>query len=186
MFVLTKDKTGIGHLAYRKEGVNMEMWKDIPGYECLYEISTFGNVFSKRKKILLKPHDNGYGYLMVCLVKNGESKWVRIHQLVLLAFEGEMLEGYEVNHIDGNKYNNHLDNLEYVTSSENQQHKVKALGYSRKGMPHCRPVRCIETGREYDSISAAARDIGCSETTIRRNCYGYSKTAAGFHWEFVQ
>lgn len=97
-----------------------EVWKDIPNYEGLYEVSNFGNVYSVRKKIRLKPGDNGYGYLSVVLCKNGIQTNYKVHRLVMLAFIGEPPAGCEVNHIDGNKSNNRLDNLEYITSSENQ------------------------------------------------------------------
>ena len=97
-----------------------EVWKDIPDYEEFYEVSNTGKVYSKRRKRLLTLSDNGYGYLLAPLSKNGETKWARVHILVLLAFIGEPPAGCEVNHINGDKKDNRLENLEYITSSQNQ------------------------------------------------------------------
>ena len=115
-----------------------EIWKDIQGYENLYKVSNLGRV--KRLKLsvtqkvkgtsytrrfnerILNLTNNGNGYLHVKLRKNGVNKTINIHRLVALHF----LEDYSikgtVNHIDGDKTNNHANNLEWATQSENNQH----------------------------------------------------------------
>ena len=112
-----------------------EKWKDIEGYEGLYQVSNLGRVKSLKRVIrrkdgnnitysekILSPRDNGKGYKKVCLNKNGISKNYAIHRLVLETFEpNHDICKKEVNHIDENKHNNYLLNLEWVTSKENKQ-----------------------------------------------------------------
>ena len=104
----------------------MEIFKKIKGYEDLYEISNYGNVKSLPKykcKIskILKPSLRG-NYLFVRLTKNKIVKSYSVHRLVAEAFVSNPKNKPEVNHLDGNKLNNHSSNLEWCTSSENQQH----------------------------------------------------------------
>lgn len=94
-----------------------ENWKDIPNYEGLYQASDLGNI--KRNNKLLKPSINHYGYYYVVLCKEGKSKTFRIHRLVLLAFKGN--SDLIVDHINGNKLDNKLSNIEYVTPRENSK-----------------------------------------------------------------
>ena len=112
-----------------------EIWKDIIGYENLYQVSNLGNVKSlcfgarnKRKSNitrLLKTNSNNFGYLKVELYKDGKSKIKYVHRLVAEAFIPNPDQKPQVNHIDGNKANNTLSNLEWVTSSENLSHACK-------------------------------------------------------------
>jgi len=110
---------------------NMETWKPIPGWP-MYEVSDHGNVRrpNYRSGQTLKP-DSNFGYMRVALWKNDKRKHYRIHNLVMLAFVGECPKGLEVNHIDGNRANNRLTNLEYLTHQENVDHARKVLGQYR-------------------------------------------------------
>lgn len=111
-----------------------EVWKDIEGYEGLYQVSTCGNVKSLpkirrngtgtyiQKERLLKPSNTSTGYKKVELCKDGKRKGFKVHRLVAIAFIPNPDNKPEVNHIDGNKINNNIDNLEWVTSSENSIH----------------------------------------------------------------
>ena len=94
-------------------------WKSVIGYEDLYEVSSDGRVRSVRHKKLkeCKQQIDHKGYIRVCLYKNGKTKNARVHRLVLEAFVGK--SDLQVDHIDGNKKNNNLSNLEYVTPKEN-------------------------------------------------------------------
>lgn len=109
-----------------------EQWRDIPGYEGLYEVSDHGRVRSMHGRRgsavhMLNPGRTN-GYLMVGLCKN-KNKWqVTVHRLVMLAFVGES-NGLFTNHKDGNRSNNHLSNLEYVTNVENLRHGREVLGH---------------------------------------------------------
>lgn len=120
-----------------------EVWKPVydERYRKNYEVSNMGNVRSLKKNgkhIILKPYLENRGYLRVTLYprvktenKNEGRKHFRIHRLVLITFGGKENGDLEVNHINGDKTDNRLENLEWVTSSENQQHAVK-LGLQKK------------------------------------------------------
>jgi hypothetical protein len=105
------------------------MLKDIKGYETLYAASDCGKVFSYKRGIYLKPGANGRGYLQVMLSKDGEVKNKKIHRLVAETFLEADDEKNEVDHIDGDRTNNNLSNLRWVTSSENHQNVKTAKGY---------------------------------------------------------
>lgn len=121
-----------------------EIWKDIIGYENYYQVSNLGNVksldryiqhgnyFHLRKSKECKKRLSSDGYYQVKLSKNGESKLFNIHKLVLQAFTEirNYSDGWEVNHIDTDRTNNRLDNLEWVTHKENIEHSAK-LGHMK-------------------------------------------------------
>ena len=112
----------------------MEIWKDIEGYEGLYQVSNLGRVksiygwcgnrFVKRTKIL-KLKINNKGYTKVYLYKNKKSKMFFVHRLVAMAFVPNPNNLPQVNHKDGNKLNNSIGNLEWCTCSENIKHAYK-------------------------------------------------------------
>src|SRR5690554_5553856 len=117
----------------------MEVWKDIKGYEGLYQVSDLGRVKSLERKVkrlkstisvrekILKPAPNSSGYLTVSLWKNNKGKTFRIHYLVAIAFLNHKPKGYElvIDHIDENKKNNNLSNLRLVTNRFNTTRNLK-------------------------------------------------------------
>lgn len=104
------------------EVTGMEQWKDIKGYEDYYEVSNLGNVRSKVSGELLKPFSGSRKYLSVDLGYAEKPKRVTVHKLVMETFNPEgYFEGAEVDHIDGDKTNNKLSNLEWVTHDENMR-----------------------------------------------------------------
>lgn len=104
----------------------MEIWKIVPSFEN-YEVSSLGNVRDKNKTPM-KYFDNGLGYLVVRLRSAGSKrKRFYVHRLVMMVFN-PINEKLEVNHIDHNKSNNALSNLEWVTHKENLQKAVLFLG----------------------------------------------------------
>jgi len=108
------------------------IWAPVVEYEGLYEVCDYGYIRSvgpnSRSQFgtILKPQLDNYGYLRVGLYKGGIFHTHRIHKIVTSAFIGPCPEGKQVNHIDGNKRNNHVGNLEYVTLSENRHHAYDA------------------------------------------------------------
>lgn len=115
----------------------IEIWKDIPGYEGLYQVSNFGRVKSLKridslgrisKETILKHDINKKGYFRVCLYKNNRIKQ-SVHRLVAKSFLG--VSDLQVNHINGNKNDNRLENIEYVTNRENQSHRFLGKGTSK-------------------------------------------------------
>ena len=115
-----------------------ETWRPAEGYEHLYQVSNYGRVKSVdrtetckngvirfRKGMVLKPHQNYSGYLWVSFCKNDVRKKKKIHRLVAQCFLPNPEGKPQVNHIDGNKHNNHVNNLEWVTPKENIHHAVE-------------------------------------------------------------
>lgn len=112
-----------------------EIWKDIKGYEGFYQISSFGRVKSFKKNRngkILKGIKDTCGYFMVCLCKDNLSIRKSIHSLVALNFLEKEKENLEVNHIDENKENNNIENLEWVTHKENINHGTRNKRTSEK------------------------------------------------------
>jgi hypothetical protein len=110
----------------------MEVWKDIPGYDGMYQVSTNGTIYSTRYKRYRKLMKDRYGYSVVGLNKNGSQHFFLVHRLVAESFLPNPEKKPEVNHIDGNKQNNQIENLEWATRDENMEHAY-AVGLAKKG-----------------------------------------------------
>ena len=102
-----------------------EIWKDIKGYEGIYQVSNFGRIKSSYTKRILKGGKNKAGYLLVGLYKQGVLSRKSIHRLVAEAFIPNPDNKPEVNHIDENKTNNMVSNLEWMTAKENINHGTR-------------------------------------------------------------
>lgn len=96
--------------------------KDIPGWESLYACTTNGEIWSHRSKKFLKPSKNKNGYLHVTFTKDDKRYDYRVHRLIAMTYLENSENKPQVNHIDGNKLNNYLSNLEWVTAEENIEH----------------------------------------------------------------
>jgi len=162
----------------------MEVWKDVAGYEGIYQVSDLGNVKSlnyhrERREKLLHPSEDKNGYLIVLLYKNGKRKLRKVHQLVAEAFltnEGNLPS---INHKDENKRNNRASNLEYCS-----------VGYNNRYSKEVAVVQCGRDGnaiRVWPSIEAAAEGIKVKATNISACCRGYgrNKTAGGYIWRYA-
>lgn len=103
------------------------MIKSIKGYDNVYTIDTNGNIYRNNKK--MSPVNNGIGYYQIKLRCQKKRYAVYVHRLVWETFNGKVPEGYEINHIDHNKANNSLANLELVTHSDNLKKAFKKHGY---------------------------------------------------------
>ena len=103
------------------------MIKSIQGYDNVYSIDTEGNVYRDGK--IMKPVNNGIGYYQIKLRRNKKRYAIYVHRVVWNTFIGPIPEGYEINHIDHDKSNNALSNLELVTHSDNLKKAVKKHGY---------------------------------------------------------
>lgn len=112
-----------------------EIWKDIDGFDGRYQVSTWGRVRSING--ILKPYVNHNGYLKIGLMKNGKSHKKRVNRLVALAFLPNPYNLPQVNHIDGNKQNNSITNLEWVDNITNRNHEkvfLEKINESISGM----------------------------------------------------
>lgn len=132
-----------------------------------YRISDCGKVYnSKSERFLKLKQDKHTGYLYVTLYKAGRQISLRIHRLVFDAFGGLIPSNMVVNHIDGNKQNNCISNLEITTHKENAQHALR-LGL-KKNVKKVYSKDSDGSLYEYTSAAEAGREIGVSPHTIRR------------------
>lgn len=156
-----------------------ETWKEIPEYRGYYEASDKGRIKSTRNNKILAQTVQNNGYMMVSLSVGGVHKMRTVHRLIAGAFLENPNNYRDVNHIDGNKTNNNLQNLEWVTHSENIKHAYSVAGHPRRTAA----VVCIDTGKEYESIKQAAEITGINKASISHAICGISKTAGGFRWK---
>jgi len=177
--------------------VEHEIWKAIPGYEGLYEASTLGRIRSVyRYQKVLKPMISNRGYERVDLFKEKHRKQHSVHRLVAITFLCNPFCKPEVNHIDENKRNNRLENLEWVTRNENEswgtkhqraaahtdyKTRRKRTDYSTTEKPISQFSISGEYIRSWKSASECAREMGFSNVSNIRLCArGKRKTAYGF------
>ena len=159
-----------------------ELWKPVKDFESIYEVSSFGSVRRLDNQRLITPFAIGHGYMQIKLRKpGGYRKNLYVHRIVANAFIQNPLNLREVNHIDGNKENNCVSNLEWVTPHQNRVHCYHVLnrqiGFKKV------PVKCVETGVFYPSILLAEKETGATHIT---DCiHGRCKTSAGLHWELA-
>lgn len=180
----------------------MEQWKKIDKFDN-YMISNYGNIKTAKKNKLLKPSKNTWGYLGVILYKNGNSKRYQIHRLVASAFIPNLENKEEVNHKDGNKLNNHVDNLEWVTRSENMKHAYangleQPPNIGKSGAMNAKSKVVMQYTIDYEYIktyeSANLASIKLSKElnknseniakAILKCCHGERITAYGYKWQF--
>ena len=178
----------------------LEVWKPVSGYEGLYEVSNFGRVrrifrYGRPYISLCKPKITRDGYFESALVKENKYKFIRTHRIVAQAFCDNPENKPEVNHKDGNKLNNCSENLEWVTSSENQKHAYRSGLQTVSGgaLSNRKPVRCIELGKATESLSEMQRylkKLGYTNSE-RLNALSIAmnngtKTYKGLHFEFLE
>lgn len=110
-----------------KANPKLEKYKPIPGYDGKYIVSSWGYVYSAGCQYSMMEQVTEKVYFRVALYKNGKRKWHKVHRLVAKAFIPNPENKPQVNHIDGNKINNSVTNLEWVTDEENKAHRKGLL-----------------------------------------------------------
>ena len=165
----------------------MENWKTIENVTN-YEVSDLGQIRNTKTNYILKGRLSKSGYLQVSLTdkETKKQKNYYIHRLVAIYFLENLDNKREVNHKDGNKLNNNVDNLEWVTPSENQKHRQKILDKTKTSQ---RKIGKFNKNHvlieEYPSIVDAAKSFGKSRVNIDNALQGKQKTAYGFIWEYL-
>lgn len=170
----------------------MENWKDIKGYEGLYQISDMGVVKGVDRVLKLNAHKtkqwkgkviktvvDSLGYCRVSLCKDGSVKAHKIHRLVAQAFLNG--EGH-INHIDGNKKNNCVSNLEYCTIQGNANH---AIQFGLRPKKYLKTIICNETKELFISQADVARKVGLSSIMISSHLKGNIKHIKGLTYKYI-
>jgi hypothetical protein len=152
-----------------------EKWKDVIGFEGLYKVSNLGNVISLITKKPLKANGDNYGYLQVILYKGNKRITGKVHRLVAKAFIDNTENKPQVNHKDGNKKNNNISNLEWMTNKENKRHAIdngitKMHINTRIGKLKSKGtvILNIDNGIYYKSPTEASKDYNVNAGTVRR------------------
>lgn len=172
-----------------------EIWKDVVGYEGRYQVSNLGRVKSLRmwssvqrrycqRERILKQYQNTTGYFQINLKTNGTRRLGLVHRLVAQAFIPNLENKREVNHINGIKADNRVENLEWCTSQYNTIHAYKTgleIHPTRKVVQYDLQGNQI---KEWASIRGASVAVGVYEANISACCRGLRNKAGGYIWKY--
>lgn len=178
---------------------NAEKWEDIRGYESLYQVSNNGKVRNKQTGKNLKAGISG-GYYRVVLSKNSQAHSYTVHKLVMENHNRSPREDEVINHIDSNKLNNNIDNLEYVTQKENVRKAWKSglcegIRKHAKNMIHKNAIPCKAVAQKdlngnlvatYASVREAERKTGITSGQISHVCTGRNKSTHNYIFEHIE
>ncbi len=178
-----------------------EIWKDIPNYKGLYQASNLGRVKNKKTNKILKSSlsmKNGYNQLVLC--KNDEHKVFKIHRLIAKTFIPNPENKPQVNHIDGNKQNNNVENLEWCTIKENLNHAINSglftkersakISRANKGKNNPRAKILLQYDlnnnfiKEWNYAKEASKKLKINYCCIKDCCNNRQKTAGGYIWKY--
>lgn len=170
----------------------MEIWKDVVGYQGLYQVSNLGRVkrfFNKQQHIRkpqihkIKQRKRIYNKCGINLFKNGKFKWFTISRMVWQSFNGKIPFGYQIDHINNQPDDNRLENLQLLTRSENNLKKNNdtpdLYDYLRT------KIKCLNNGVIYQSQRQAAKELNVNFKSINSVLRGKHKTAKGYTFIYV-
>lgn len=175
-----------------------EIYKDVVGYQGIYQVSNWGRVKSlgndkTRKEKILKHgliihHHKNRDYVkhQIWLYKKGKVKRFFIHRLVYQAFKGEIPNGYQIDHIDNNPQNNRLDNLQLLTRSENSRKiYIDNPNYKNNGGSPKIKIICINNNIVYESIREASRKLNLYTGSICKVLKGKQNHTGGYKFRYI-
>lgn len=175
----------------------MEIWKDVIGFEGLYQVSNLGRVkilskkiksmsgYSIRKEKYTKMGPNSRGYTNAALTKGGVPKIIGLHRLIAIHFIPNPENKPQINHKDGNKSNNKINNLEWCDASYNQTHAIiNELRLHRHVFQYDKNHNFI---KEYICGTLAGKELNIDPSCILKVCKNmkYRYTAGGFIWKYA-
>ena len=162
------------------------IWKTVKGFENHYAVSDSGYVWSFRRKKMLKPKIDRYGYEVVALSRNGKTYHRTVHRIVAKAFVPNPCNLPTVNHINEIKTDNRASNLEWVSVADNDNHGTRN---ARMADTKCKlPVEQIlsdGTIVRYKGVKDASRKTGINRCCIALCCKKIRKTAGGYEWRYA-
>ena len=173
-----------------------EIWKPIPGYEGLYEVSNLGRVKSLGKNLyninentysfhayshIMKPSTNK-GYLQVNLSKNGVLKCIKVHRLVAMAYIPNPNNYPQVNHKNEIRNDNRVENLEWCNNKYNSNYGSRNAKLSKKVAQYTKDDVFVN---EFKSCIEVEKQLGFSNGHISKCCLGKRKSAYGYHWRYI-
>ena len=174
-----------------------EIWKDIKGFEGLYQVSNLGRVKSLKrpyrlKEKIKKPQMPNNGYYQVQLHKNSIRKWYQVHRIVWEAFNGTIPEGLQVNHINEVKTDNRLSNLNLMTAKENSNWGTRNERQAKKKINGKKSKQVLQYDlqdnliKEFPSLIQVYRELGFSYGHIGDCCKGKLKQVYGYKWKYKE
>ena len=176
----------------------IEVWKDVLGFEGLYQAGTLGNVRRlawetnnqySNKEFLLKPQTNTHNYRFVTLYKDGKHKQLILARVIWEAFNGPIPKGMQVNHINEDKSDNRLENLNLMTCKDNINWGTRNERVAKsKSIPILQLDMDNNLVKEWASAVDVENELGISRSHISRCCkhqYG-RKSAGGFKWKYKE
>lgn len=162
-----------------------EIWKPVVGYEAMYEVSNLGRVKSLNyrrsgREGIMTPTESTCGYPQLILSRDSTQNRFVVHCLVYEAFNGKIPEGHVIEHINGVKNDNRIENLRIATREENnfskqQQYMKPVSQYTQDG----------EFIKEWPNAKAVERELGFSQSNISKCCRGRYKQAYKYIWRFA-
>ena len=160
----------------------VETFVEIEGFEN-YEISNLGKVRNIKSGRMLKPHLNHNGYLKHHLYRHDKQKELFLHRIIAIAFIDNPGKKPQVNHIDENKLNNDLSNLEWCTAKENLIHGTRTKRAAEKLSKKVIQLDLNDNVlNEFESMRQAERETGVLVGNISSCCNGKTKSAGGYKW----
>lgn len=167
--------------------IDIEEFRDVPGYEGTYEVSNLGRI--RRNEKILRPIKNKDGYLLVNLCKNGIMRKARIHRLVAYAFIPNPQNLPCINHKDEDKTNNAVNNLEWCTYEYNTNYGTRNERAGEKiSEKLSKPVLQFDLNgsiiKEWPSTIKVEEELGINQGSISHCCLGHRNSAGGFIWKY--